>query len=297
MKNKETKITKVIIPVAGMGTRFLPATKEISKEMIPILDRPIIDYAVDEAKKAGIEKFIFIISNRNNFPKLYFGKNKKLEKYLLDKSKESILKVIKDIYIPLKNITFIVQEEPLGLGHAILCARKYIESEPFAVILPDDLIHGSNCIKELINTYNKDRKSIIGLMKVSKKSISNYGIAKIGKKTGRNLEVLDLVEKPSLVDAPSNYAIVGRYVLESKIMSLLEKTKKGKGNEIQLTDALSKRAQNGLVGGYLFSGRRFDCGSMLGTLQAQVAISLSKKELKTEVLNIIKNEIKIASKI
>lgn len=284
-----SKIKTVIIPIAGMGTRFLPITKTISKEMLNILDKPLIDYAVKEAKDAGINNFIFVTNKDNNFPKNYFSHNKVLETYLKKNKKEKLINKLNKLNIKNKNIIIVEQKIPSGLGDAILKTEKFIKGEDFCVILPDDLILGANCSKELIKVYNKHKNSVIGVMKVNKKEVKKYGIIDSYAGSGRTLRVRSLVEKPDIKNAPSNLAIVGRYILSNDIFNCLKKIKKGSGNEYQLTDAISLANQTKNTWCYNFSGKRYDCGSKLGYLNAQIAAGLVDKDIKKEVKKIIKN--------
>ena len=281
-------IKTVVIPVAGMGTRFLPATKAISKEMLPVLDKPLLHYAVDEAKAAGINNFIFVTNISNNFPFLYLSRNMSLEKYLKEKNKIKTLKILQSLTIQKKNIKLVLQKKPLGLGDAILRTKKYIKEEDFAVMLPDDLILGKSCLKELIKVFNKEKSSVLAAMQVESKDINKYGIIKGNKVNSKTMKVSKLIEKPTLKNAPSNLAVVGRYVLKNSIFSYLKKINKGSGNEIQLTDAISVSAKNEKVFYFRFSGKRYDCGEKLGFLKAQIASALLDPELKKN----LKSELK-----
>jgi len=281
-------IKTVVIPVAGMGTRFLPATKAISKEMLPVLDKPLLHYAVDEAKAAGINNFIFVTNISNNFPFLYLSRNMSLEKYLKEKNKIKTLKILQSLTIQKKNIKLVLQKKPLGLGDAILRTKKYIKEEDFAVMLPDDLILGKSCLKELIKVFNKEKSSVLAAMQVESKDINKYGIIKGNKVNSKMIKVSELIEKPTLKNAPSNLAVVGRYVLKNSIFRYLRKVNKGSGNEIQLTDAISESAKNEKVFSFRFSGKRYDCGDKLGFLKAQIASALLDPELKKN----LKSELK-----
>ena len=285
-------IKTIVIPVAGMGTRFLPATKSIPKEMLPILDKPLIHYAVEEAKNAGIKSFIFVTSPNNKFPKLYLSSNKSLETHLIEKGKRSLLKTVQEINIEDANIKLVEQKKPLGLGDAIYRTKKYIGKKDFAVLLPDDLILGSNCLKQLINIYNKKKAYVIGVMNVNKNEVEKYGVVKGNNLESKTSEVLGLIEKPKISNAPSNLAVVGRYILKNSIFNYLNTIDKGSGNELQLTDAISLSAQKERVLSYKFSGKRYDCGSKLGFLKAQIASALSDSKIKKYV----KKELKIILK-
>ena len=285
-------IKTIVIPVAGMGTRFLPATKSIPKEMLPILGKPLIHYAVEEAKNAGIKSFIFVTSPNNKFPKLYLSRNKSLETHLIEKGKKSLLKTVQEINIEDANIKLVEQKKPLGLGDAIYRTKKYIGKKDFAVLLPDDLILGSNCLKQLINIYNKKKAYVIGVMNVNKNEVEKYGVVKGNNLESKTSEVLGLIEKPKISNAPSNLAVVGRYILKNSIFNYLNTIDKGSGNELQLTDAISLSAQKERVLSYKFSGKRYDCGSKLGFLKAQIASALSDSKIKKYV----KKELKIILK-
>ncbi len=285
-------IKTIVIPVAGMGTRFLPATKSIPKEMLPILDKPLIHYAVEEAKNAGIKSFIFVTSPNNKFPKLYLSSNKSLETHLIEKGKRSLLKTVQEINIEDANIKLVEQKKPLGLGDAIYRTKKYIGKKDFAVLLPDDLILGSNCLKQLINIYNKKKAYVIGVMNVNKNEVEKYGVVKGNNLESKTSEVLGLIEKPKISNAPSNLAVVGRYILKNSIFNYLNTIDKGSGNELQLTDAISLSAQKERVLSYKFSGKRYDCGSKLGFLKAQIASALSDSKIKKYV----RKELKIILK-
>lgn len=281
-------IKTVVIPVAGMGTRFLPATKAIPKEMLPVLDKPLLHYAVDEAKSAGINNFIFVTNINNNFPSLYLSRNMSLEKHLKEKNKIKTLKIIQSLTIQKKNIKLVLQKKPLGLGDAILRAKKYIKEEDFAVMLPDDLILGKSCLKELIKVFNKEKSSVLAAMQVDSKDVNKYGIIKGNKVNSKMIKVSELIEKPTLKNAPSNLAVVGRYVLKNSIFRYLSKINKGSGNEIQLTDAISLSAKNEKVFSFRFSGKRYDCGEKLGFLKAQIASALLDPELKKNIRSELK---------
>ena len=289
-------ITTIVIPVAGMGTRFLPATKSIPKEMLPILDKPLIHYAVEEAKNAGIKSFIFVTSPNNKFPKLYLSSNKSLETHLIEKGKRSLLKTVQEINIEDANIKLVEQKKPLGLGDAIYRTKKYIGKKDFAVLLPDDLILGSNCLKQLINIYNKKKAYVIGVMNVNKNEVEKYGVVKGNNLERKTSEVLGLIEKPKISNAPSNLAVVGRYILKNSIFNYLNTIDKGSGNELQLTDAISLSAQKERVLSYKFSGKRYDCGSKLGFLKAQIASALSDSKIKKYVRKELKIILKENSK-
>jgi len=285
--NKKIKIA--VFPIAGMGTRFLPITKTISKEMLNILDRPLLDYAVQEAKAAGIETFIFVTNKENTKPVDYFSKNTKLESFLKKKKKIDLLNEIKKLNIKKKNMKIIFQDKPSGLADAILRTEKYVKKEDFCVILPDDLIIGSNCTQELINVYNKKKSTVIGVMEVDKKDVSSYGIIESSIFKKNMYKVKNMIEKPKVKDAPSNLAIVGRYILLNDIYKFIKKTKIGSGGELQITDAIFLSSKINEVWGYKFSGKRYDCGSKVGFLKAQIATAFKDKDIKKEIKKFIKN--------
>ena len=291
MKNIEN-IKTVVFPVAGLGSRFLPATKSVAKELFPILNIPLIEYAVDEAKKSGIEKFIFVISREKLQVARHFETNSKLERELKSKNKK-FLEVITKNRIPKNNIFKVFQERPLGLGHAIWCARKYIDG-PFAVVLPDDLVFSKTpCIQQLVDIYKKHKTSVIGIQEVSMDRVNQYGIIKTdNKKTNDIMTIQDIVEKPSIKRAPSNLAIIGRYVLSYNIIEELSKKQTGVGGEIQLTDALKNSINTSRVLGYKFEGKRFDCGNVMGAIEAQVFAALKEDLYKKDMTKILQKFLK-----
>ncbi|MDC6451276.1 UTP--glucose-1-phosphate uridylyltransferase GalU [Alphaproteobacteria bacterium] len=283
------KIKKAIFPVGGLGTRFLPATKSMPKEMLPIVDKPLIQYAVEEAANAGIEQFIFVTSRGKSSIENHFDHSYELENNLLLKGKKDILKTAQEMLKIPGSFAYVRQQEPAGLGHAVWCARHLIGNEPVAIILADDLIKGSNTIKEMINNYKSG--NMLAIMDVEKKDVSSYGIITPGKLLGNNItEVLNLVEKPSVESAPSNMAIVGRYIIEPAIFKELEKQKIGTSNEIQLTDAIASRIGETDCFGYKFTEERFDCGSKLGFIQANIKLSLERTEMNKELKIWLKKE-------
>ena len=288
MRHKK-KIKIAVFPIAGMGTRFLPITKTISKEMLNILDRPLLDYAVQEAKAAGIETFIFVTNKENTKPVDYFSKNTKLESFLKKKKKIDLLNEIQKLNIKKKNMKIIFQDKPSGLADAILRTEKYIKKEDFCVILPDDLIIGSNCTQELINVYNKKKSTVIGVMEVDKKDVSSYGIIESSIFKKNMYKIKNMIEKPKVKDAPSNLAIVGRYILLNDIYKFIKKTKIGSGGELQITDAIFLSSKINEVWGYKFSGKRYDCGNKIGFLKAQIATAFKDKNIKKELNKFIKS--------
>ena len=284
------KIKKAIFPVGGLGTRFLPATKSMPKEMLPIVDKPLIQYAVEEAANAGIEQFIFVTSRGKSAIENHFDHSFELENNLLLKGKKETLKTAQEMLKIPGSFAYVRQQEPAGLGHAVWCARHLIGNEPVAVILADDLIEGSKTIGEMIQNYTTG--NMLAVMEVDKADVSSYGVITPGKMLNNsNIEILNLVEKPSKETAPSNLAVVGRYILEPAIFDVLEKQKRGASNEIQLTDAIASRIGKSICTGYKFSEERFDCGSKLGFIQANIKFSIQRKEMKNELTKWLKEEI------
>ncbi|MFO7886869.1 MAG: UTP--glucose-1-phosphate uridylyltransferase GalU [Eubacteriales bacterium] len=286
------KVRKAVIPAAGLGTRFLPATKAQPKEMINIFDKPSIQYIVEEAVAAGIEDILIILGRNKTSIEDHFDKSYELEDKLKEKRKLDLLKEIENIS-KLGNIQYIRQKEPLGLGHAVNCARSFIGDEPFAVMLGDDIVKSKiPCIKQLIDKYEEYNSTIIGVQKVPEKDVSKYGILKGEKISERFYKVSDLVEKPTIEQAPSNIAILGRYVISPDIFDILKNTKPGAGNEIQLTDGLKNLSKIQDVYSYIFKGKRYDVGNKLGFLEATVEFALNDKELGNNFREYLKNIIK-----
>ena len=287
MKNK---ITKAVFPVAGLGTRFLPVTKASPKEMLPIVDKPLIQYAVEEAVAAGIDTMIFITGRNKRSIEDHFDKAYELERELTDKGKTADLAQLKRILPDHVSYVFIRQAEALGLGHAVQCAAPVIGDEPFAVVLPDDLIaDGSRgCLKQMVDQFGQQQNSIIGVERVAPEGTSSYGIVEVDD-TGTGLSTLEhIVEKPNPEDAPSNLAVVGRYLFTPTIFEKLSGLGAGAGGEIQLTDAIAKLLEDEPVYAYEFEGKRYDCGSKLGFLMATVDYGLAHPELKLDFEDFLK---------
>jgi UTP--glucose-1-phosphate uridylyltransferase len=278
------KIRKAIIPAAGLGTRFLPATKAQPKEMLPIVDKPTIQYIVEEAVLAGIEDIIIISGRGKRAIEDHFDKSYELEETLLKKGKLEQLQKMESIS-RLANIHYIRQKEPRGLGDAIYCAKSFIGNEPFAVMLGDDIVQSEvPCMEQLIKVYEQYRSSVIGVQTVSDEEVSKYGIIEPDwNVTDQILQVRNLVEKPSLDAAPSNLAVMGRYILEPQIFPILETLAPGAGNEIQLTDAIQKLTESRPVYSYLFEGKRYDVGDKLGFIKATIEIGLEREDLKEDL--------------
>ncbi len=284
------KITKAVFPVAGLGTRFLPATKASPKEMLPIVDKPLIQYAVEEAVAAGIETMVFITGRNKMAIPDHFDKSYELECELQAKGKQKILDLIQNIIPPHISCVFIRQSEALGLGHAVLCAKPIVGDEPFAVILADDLIEDSQrgCIAQMVNVFNEKNCSILGVEQVDPSETDKYGVVKTNNSSGSPAKIEIIVEKPKPEDAPSNLAVVGRYILTPAIFEKIEHIGKGAGGEIQLTDAIANLMHDEDVLAYEFEGTRYDCGSKLGFLIATVEHGLLHEELKDDFLDYLK---------
>ena len=284
------KIKKAIFPVGGLGTRFLPATKSMPKEMLPIVDKPLIQYAVEEAANAGIEQFIFVTGRGKSSIENHFDHSFELENNLISKGKKETLKTAQEMLKIPGSFAYVRQQKPAGLGHAVWCARHLIGDEPVAVILADDLIKGSKTIGEMIQNY--ENGNMLAIMEVEKNKVSSYGIITPGKTlSNNNIDIIDLIEKPSVENAPSNLAVVGRYIIEPTIFDVLENQHKGSNNEIQLTDAIANRIGKSICTGYKFSGERFDCGSKLGFIKANIKYSIERNEFNKELKQWLKDEI------
>ncbi len=278
------KIRTAVFPVAGLGTRFLPATKSVAKEMLTIVDKPLIQYAAEEAVAAGLTKLIFIVGRTKNSIIDHFDKAYELETELALRKKTDMLKVVQDIVPDNVQCVFIRQSEALGLGHAVLCAEPAVGNEPFAVILPDDLIYneGKNCMQQMVEVFERKQASIIGTQTVSREDSSKYGMVAGPKVEDRLALVEQIIEKPSPLETPSDQAVVGRYILTPGIMEKLKTTQRGAGGEIQLTDAIAALRAEEEIYAYSFEGKRYDCGSKLGYLEATVEFALMHDELADE---------------
>ena len=279
------KVTKAIFPVAGMGTRFLPATKSVPKEIMTLVDRPLIQYAIDEARAAGIKEFIFVTSRGKGALEDYFDHAPQLEQELRRKGKKDLLEALKSTNMESGAIAYIRQHKALGLGHAVWCARRLIGEEPFAVILPDDVISADKpCLQQMVEAYAKTGGSMVAAMEVAPEKTSSYGILDVEEDLGSIVNVKGMVEKPVEGTAPSNLAVIGRYILSPDVLVNLNKMKTGAGGEIQLTDAIAAEIANGRrVSGYRFRGQRYDCGSKSGFLQATVAFGLARDDLRDDL--------------
>ncbi len=276
------KVRKAIFPVAGLGTRFLPATKSSPKEMLPLIDKPLVQYVVEEAVASGIEQIIFVTGRTKRSIEDHFDLSPELETHLEEKGKGVTLQEVRDI-ADMVEIFYVRQKKALGLGHAILCARDFIGNEPFAVLLGDDIIDGPNpCLKQLVAIYEEKKGSVLALEQVPMEQISSYGCVAVNPVSETVVEITDMVEKPKLEEAPSNLAIIGRYVLTPAIFPILEHQTPGRGGEIQLTDAIRTLSKSEQVFGCLFEGLRHDCGDKLGFLKATVDLALKREEFREE---------------
>jgi UTP--glucose-1-phosphate uridylyltransferase len=276
------RIRKAVFPVAGLGTRFLPATKAIPKEMLPIVDRPLIQYAVDEAREAGIEQMIFVTGRGKSAIEDHFDIAYELEKTMSERGKD--LSVLEPTRLGPGNCAYVRQQEPLGLGHAIWCARDIVGDEPFAIFLPDEFMHGSpGCMKQMVDAYHRLGGNMISVLEVPHDKVSSYGVISPGECHGSVTEVRGLVEKPKAEDAPSNLIISGRYILQPEVMRVLENQEKGAGGEIQLTDAMAQMIGQQPFHAVTFDGKRYDCGSKVGYIEANLAVALERPDMADEV--------------
>jgi len=280
------KVTKAIFPVAGLGTRFLPATKSVPKEIMTLVDRPLVQYAIDEARAAGIKEFIFVTSRGKGAMEDYFDNAPQLEAELRKKDKHELLEILKSTNMDSGEIAYMRQHKPLGLGHAVWCARRLIANEPFAVILPDDVIAAEKpCLAQMVEAFEEHPGNIVAAMEVHPEQASAYGILDIKEDMGSLVSTKGMVEKPASGQAPSNLAVIGRYILTPTVLQKLNKKRTGAGGEIQLTDAIADARESGEeVYGFRFSGQRFDCGSKAGFLQATVAFALARDDLRDDLL-------------
>lgn len=286
-------IRKAIIPAAGLGTRFLPATKAQPKEMLTIVDKPTIQYIIEECVASGIEEILIITGRNKKSIEDHFDRSIELEMELEKSGKEELLKMVREIS-DMINIHYIRQKEPRGLGHAINCAKTFVGDEPFAVLLGDDIVYNPEkpCLKQLIDCYNEYDSSILGVQTVAKEAVSKYGIVSGVNVKDRVYKVDGLVEKPSVEEAPTNVAILGRYIITPRIFDILDETKPGKGNEIQLTDALLELLKDEEMYAYDFEGKRYDAGDKLGFLEATVEYALRRPDLKEGFMDYLKTIVK-----
>ncbi len=277
-------VRKAVFPVAGLGTRFLPATKAMPKEMLPIVDKPLIQYAVEEAQEAGIEEFIFVTGRAKSAIEDHFDHSIELETVLRERGKTESLQSVLDWMPPPGHISYTRQQVPMGLGHAVWCARNFVSDEPFAVLLADDLIMAQpGALKQMIEAHRKVGGNIVAVEEVDADKTDQYGVIDPARDEGQLVPAKGVVEKPKPADAPSTLAVIGRYILEPIVLTILEHQEKGTGNEIQLTDAMAKTI--GLIpfNGFRFEGQRFDCGSKVGYLEANVAFALQREDMRDRV--------------
>ena len=275
-------IRKAVFPVAGLGTRFLPATKAIPKEMLPIIDRPLIQYAVDEAREAGIEQMIFVTGRGKVSIVEHFDMAYELETTMIERGRD--MSVLEPTRLTPGNLVAVRQQVPLGLGHAIWCARAIVGDEPFAILLPDELMIGQpGCMKQMVEAYEETGGNLISVLEVPHEEVSSYGVIDPGVRNGALTEVRGLVEKPKLEDAPSNLIVSGRYILQPEVMATLERQEKGAGGEIQLTDAMAQMIGHQPFHAVTFAGKRYDCGSKTGYVEATLALALQRPDMADEV--------------
>ena len=281
-----TRIRKAIFPVAGLGTRFLPATKAMPKEMLPVVDRPLIQHVVDEARQAGIEHFIFVTGRNKSVIEDHFDRQFELELTLMERGKKTELASLSEDLPAAGTVSFTRQQSPLGLGHAVWCARELVGHEPFALLLPDVLVqHGRGCLAQMIDAANglASNANILAVEKVPKERVHMYGVVGVGERKGKAFAITKMVEKPKASEAPSELTITGRYILQPQIFELLEKQAAGAGGEIQLTDAMLALSGSQPFYGLEFEGRSFDCGSKIGFLAANAAYGLERADIAPEL--------------
>ncbi|NKB53719.1 MAG: UTP--glucose-1-phosphate uridylyltransferase GalU [Rhizobiaceae bacterium] len=285
------RVRKAVFPVAGLGTRFLPASKSVPKEMLTVVDMPVIQYAVNEAREAGIEHFVFVTGRNKGVIEDYFDVQPELKATLKARNKADMLEVLADSQPEPGKTSFTRQQEPLGLGHAVWCARDIVGDEPFALLLPDMVMKSSNggCLKSLMGVYDDTGGNVIAVEECDPQEVSNYGVIEMGQTIGAGFEIHDMVEKPKPEDAPSNLFINGRYILQPEIFRLLENQETGAGGEIQLTDAMLRLCENQPFHGYKFEGASYDCGSKEGFIAANVAFALEREDTGPIVRKIIED--------
>jgi UTP--glucose-1-phosphate uridylyltransferase len=281
-------IRKAVFPVAGLGTRFLPATKALPKELLPIVDRPLIQYAIDEARAIGVEEFIFVTSRSRPFLEAYFGDNPELTRTLEERGQSDLLASLDGLPSP-DQVFYASQDEPLGLGHAVWCARDLVGDEPFAVLLPDDLVLSKTpCLEQLADAYRETGGNLVAVIDVPREQTARYGILDVDSDDGRLAGVKGLVEKPAPEDAPSTLSIIGRYILQPEVFSHLDRQERGAGGEIQLTDAMARMIGSAPFHGLRFEGVRYDCGNKTGFVAANVAFALARPDIGAEVRAVLR---------
>ena len=282
-------VRTAVFPVAGLGTRFLPATKVLPKEMLPVVDKPLIQYAVEEALDAGIEEFVFVTGRANSLTEDYFKRAPELERALAERGKKAELAAVTEGLPTPQKVTFAHQEEPLGLGHAVWCARQYVADGPFAVVLPDDLILARpGCLGQMMEVYAKLGGNLVATEDMPREHTNRYGILDVVEDDGRLARARGLVEKPDPTRAPSTLSIIGRYILQPVVFDHLDKQEKGAGGEIQLTDAMAATIGDVPFHGLRFEGRRFDCGGKLGFIEANLAFALERQDMEQGVRKFLK---------
>jgi UTP--glucose-1-phosphate uridylyltransferase len=282
-------LKKAVLPVAGLGTRFLPATKAMAKEMLPVVDRPLIQYAVDEAREAGIEQFCLITGRGKTAIVEHFDVAYELERTLAERNKQAELAVLRGMAMEPGSMVTVRQQVPMGLGHAIWCARSFIADEPFAILLPDDLMQCDvSCTKQLADAYMETGGNVVAIEEVPMERVNKYGVLDVDKDMGRLVSVKGLVEKPPIDQAPSNLTVIGRYVLMPEVIGHLAKMEKGAGGEVQLTDGMAKLIGHQPFHGVRYEGKRFDCGDKTGFLEAQIAFALKRDDMAPAVREFLK---------
>ena len=286
-------LRKAVLPVAGLGTRFLPATKATAKEMLPVVDKPLIQYAVEEARAAGIEQFCMVTGRGKTALVEHFDIAFELEATLRERGKSEALEALRETSVEPGSISTVRQQVPLGLGHAIWCARAFIGDDPFAILLPDDLVLSDTpCLKQLAQVYEQTGGNVVAVTEVPPDQTNRYGILKVGADDGRLAEVLGLVEKPAPEDAPSNLSIIGRYILMPEVIGHLSRMERGSGNEVQLTDGMARLIGSQPFHGLRYEGRRFDCGDKVGYLEAQIAFALERPDIGPAVRAFLKEYVR-----
>lgn len=286
-------VRTAIFPVGGLGTRFLPATKAMPKEMLPVVDKPLIQYAVEEAQAAGIERFVFVTGRGKSAIEDHFDHSADLQTALLGRGKRELWDLVERITMPTGSVFYTRQPEALGLGHAVWCARHLVQDEPFAVLLADDLILADRpCLKDMVDAHAKTGGNMVAVMDVIPEHTSRYGVVDPAGDDGRLVTVKGLVEKPRPANAPSNIAVIGRYILDPRVFALLDRKERGAGGEIQLTDALADMIGAVPFNGFRFDGKRFDCGDKVGFLEANVAFGLARQDLGAELRDVLSSYFK-----
>ena len=284
------KLRKAVLPVAGLGTRFLPATKAMAKEMLPVVDKPLIQYAIEEAREAGIEQFCLVTGRGKTALIDHFDVAYELEATLRERGKSDLIAMLDTMKVQPGSITTVRQQVPHGLGHAIWCARAFIGEDPFAILLPDDLVlSDTSCLKQLADAYAGTGGNVVAVAEVPHDQTNKYGILRVGHDDGRMVEVLGLVEKPRPEDAPSNLSVIGRYILLPEVLEHLSRMERGSGGEVQLTDAMAKMIGHTPFHGLRYEGRRFDCGDKIGFLEAQIAFALKRPDLAPAVREFLRH--------